>query len=248
MNLICQVPSCTDGHTNHGEADTDCGGGVCPNKCGSGQHCNAATDCTSGVCDMALHTCKAPACGDGITQVGETCDDANQDNTDDCTSACVAASCGDTFLHAGVEECDDGNQVNTDGCTSACNTAECGDGVLHIGAEECDDGNQVNTDACTNGCLNPTCSDGLLNQGENGVDCGGPCGSCPGISCAGDATCASLHCVDGLCCNTACSGLCQACSNVRTGGANGSCLPVMANSDPDEECAGALVCLSLIHI
>jgi hypothetical protein len=36
---------------------------------------------------------------------GEVCDDGNMDNSDDCTTMCLAAACGDGFLQMG-EECD----------------------------------------------------------------------------------------------------------------------------------------------
>lgn len=34
----------------------------------------------------------------------------------------------------------------------------------------------------------PSCTDGIQNQGEAGIDCGGPCSSCPGILCFGDGS------------------------------------------------------------
>ena len=53
---------------------------------------------------------------------------------------------------------------------------------------------------------------------------------------AGD--CLSGFCVDGVCCDTACNGPCQACTALKKGGgADGSCGPVAADTDPDEECA-----------
>ena len=68
-------------------------------------------------------TCSFGRCGDGVTTEGEACDDANDDNTDACTTVCQNAACGDGFLrvdlaesHEDYEACDDGNQNNTDGC------------------------------------------------------------------------------------------------------------------------------------
>ena len=63
-------------------------------------------------------------CGNGMVDPGEACDDGNQDNTDDCTSACELATCGDGFIQDG-EECDDGNNINDDGCTDACELPPC---------------------------------------------------------------------------------------------------------------------------
>ena len=61
-----------------------------------------------------------PMCGDGAIEAGEACDDGNADNTDGCLTTCVLASCGDGFIHAGVEECDDGNLLGNDGCSATC--------------------------------------------------------------------------------------------------------------------------------
>ena len=44
-------------------------------------------------------------------------------------------------------------------------------------------------------------------------------------------------CVEGVCCDTACTGTCNACSLAKTGVRNGSCAPVKAGIDPDQECA-----------
>jgi hypothetical protein len=67
----------------------------------------------------------------------------------------------------------------------------------------------------------------------------GACKKIDGEACGGPAACLSMHCLDGLCCDTPCTGLCQACSAAKTGGEDGSCAPVSAGTDPDDECAGA---------
>jgi hypothetical protein len=53
----------------------------------------------------------------------------------------------------------------------------------------------------------------------------------------GCRVCRSGFCIDGVCCDTACDGLCQACTAKLTGsGTDGRCGPVQAGTDPDEEC------------
>jgi len=48
------------------------------------------------------------ACGDGVLDAGEVCDDGNFDNTDSCSVRCIGPVCGDGIID-GAEECDDGN-------------------------------------------------------------------------------------------------------------------------------------------
>ncbi len=55
-----------------------------------------------------------------------------------------------------------------------------------------------------------------------------------GRPCAEGSQCGSGQCVDGVCCASACPGACQAC-NVE--GSAGTCMPVPAGQDPDNECA-----------
>ncbi|MCA9717510.1 MAG: DUF4215 domain-containing protein [Myxococcales bacterium] len=108
-----------------------------------------------------------PFCGDGTVDVelGEECDDGNDDDTDSCLSDCVAASCGDGVVQTGVEECDDGNDDDTDTCVASCVAASCGDGYVGPG-EACDDGNDVDDDACSNTCALASCGDGQVQMGE----------------------------------------------------------------------------------
>jgi hypothetical protein len=58
-----------------------------------------------------------------------------------------------------------------------------------------------------------------------------------GAGCAGDNQCISGFCVDGVCCDAACVGSCRACTMNKTGVANGTCSPIQAGMDPDNECA-----------
>ncbi len=65
-----------------------------------------------------------------------------------------------------------------------------------------------------------------------------------GEACAENRLCTSGYCADSVCCNTACTGPCEACTTMKKGsGANGSCGPVAANTDPRERCMpGTGVC------
>lgn len=55
-------------------------------------------------------------------------------------------------------------------------------------------------------------------------------------TCAQGSECATGFCVDGVCCDTACLGTCESCSTLRTGAPDGTCAPILAGLDPDDEC------------
>lgn len=58
-----------------------------------------------------------------------------------------------------------------------------------------------------------------------------------GRACLGDDQCQSGICsVDGVCCDTRCEAGCEACLGDKTGGVDGSCLPVQVGTNPDVEC------------
>lgn len=114
--------------------------------------------------------CAPTTCGDGKVQAPEQCDDGNDDDTDDCTSACKEPTCGDGSVWSDHEACDDGNEKNDDACLGGCIAATCGDGNVWLGKETCDDKNKVDTDNCTNACQKATCGDGVVQAGKEECD------------------------------------------------------------------------------
>jgi hypothetical protein len=58
-----------------------------------------------------------------------------------------------------------------------------------------------------------------------------------GEGCDSAAACKSGFCSDGVCCDTACQGSCQACAASKSGGVDGQCRAVPVGNDPDNECA-----------
>ncbi|WP_434419001.1 DUF4215 domain-containing protein [Nannocystis pusilla] len=108
----------------------------------------------------------AHACGNGVLEPGEQCDDGNAVDGDGCEADCAFTPvelCGNGMLDDG-EECDDGNDDDSDACRDTCKHAVCGDGVVHAGVEACDDGNLVDTDECLSSCEAATCGDGQVHQ------------------------------------------------------------------------------------
>ena len=63
-----------------------------------------------------------------------------------------------------------------------------------------------------------------------------------GQACVKNDECTDGHCVDGVCCNTACDGSCMACTYAKTGHGNGSCAAVPVGSDLDDECGAHADC------
>lgn len=77
--------------------------------------------------------CMTVACGDGVVETGEACDDSNVDGSDGCSSTCTvetgwvcsgapsvcAQTCGNGVLDTD-EVCDDGGNADSDGCSAAC--------------------------------------------------------------------------------------------------------------------------------
>jgi fibro-slime domain-containing protein len=138
-----------------------------------------------------------PACGDGIVEGGELCDDGNAAPGDGCGATCKVieegyacpepgkpcvstVKCGDGKL-GGEESCDDGNATPGDGCDAQCKL-EAGwlcllPGVacvaaqcgdgLVAGKEQCDDGNNTLGDGCSPDCL--------LEEGYACPEPGKPC-------------------------------------------------------------------------
>lgn len=111
----------------------------------------------------------ASRCGDGRVDSWETCDDANGDGGDGCSSSCEIETCGDGIVQEG-EQCDDANAIDGDECLSNCQLAACGDGRVQAGVEECDDGaynDDTRPNTCRLDCKMPFCGDGILDSGES---------------------------------------------------------------------------------
>jgi MYXO-CTERM domain-containing protein len=90
----------------------------------------------------------------------------------------------------------------------------------------------------------PACTKDGLCDGTGACEsyAAAPCTPKP---CTDGKECTSGFCADGICCATACSGLCEACTAAKQGsGSDGTCGPVKAATDPDAECGqmGTGVC------
>lgn len=185
--------ACDDSNlTDNDGCDSSCEvepGWTCPGGTGCFTTCGDGIRAGAEACDsLALPTascnnnCTTSSCGDTLVNpaAGETCDDGNSSNNDDCLNNCVANVCSDGWIRIGVEQCD-GDGAGGAGQTASCDyigggnpqdcTAQaCGDGYRNpLSAEQCDNGgsnSDTAPDACRTDCVNPICGDDVVDTGE----------------------------------------------------------------------------------
>ncbi len=194
--------------------------------------CSSDAGCAAGAYCAADGTCKAT-----LAQ-GAACDTAaGQD--------CLVAGCRACATPGG---CVDGYCCDT-ACDGACDTCDATPGTCTIqpasapGAPACE---PYLCSGSTSGCA--TSCAGNADCGAKAFCSAGACVGTKtrGESCTNDAACASDHCADSVCCDTACGGQCEAC-NLQ--GASGTCTPVVGaprgaraacpKGGPDTPCASA---------
>jgi hypothetical protein len=234
----CVDPSCTDNMKDGSETDKDCGGSSCP-PCANSLKCGVDADCQSLNCNGG--TCAAASCTDtkqdgtetDVDCGGATCDGQNK-------------TCADNKKCATNADCTNG-YCDTSASPKVCKTPTCMDGVQN--------GNESDVDCgatCGSAKLCATGSKcGSAADCQSGV-CDGTkhCATlADGAACTGDAQCAHGNCVANggsskICCATACSGTCLACSTAFTGVADGTCADVTAGHAPaaSSQCAVTTTC------
>jgi MYXO-CTERM domain-containing protein len=234
--------------------DKDCGfgdfcsAGVCAPILANGTACGSATQCASsycvdgvccdGSCSGQCESCNQtgsegsctpvtgapqgirPACASDGTKCGGSCNGATTDRCSypDKTTSCRAASCA--------------NDVAT--LATSCS----GDGRCPVAILQACGANTCSGTICGGGCTTDAgCASGQFCAG-------GVCiAKLPiGGICSADTQCASAHCVDGFCCDTVCTGQCQACDVIPK---VGTCTTVVAGDEPHggrQPCAGVSAC------
>jgi cysteine-rich repeat protein len=216
------------------EIEFDANGAVW--TCTSDQEIGPGTPGTGRILQIEIRP-RRGACGDGIVQLGEGCDDGNTSDCDGCSAACtVETGCGDR-VRCGAEECDDGDAAGCNGCSAACTLEPgfaCGDEIVNAECgEECDPPGPLCQDDCT---AVPVCGDGVAAGGEgcddgNTTDCDGCSAACAIESGCGDGVrCGTEECDDG-------NGLdCDGCSAACAVEVGAECGDGIVNAACGEDC------------
>lgn len=169
-----------------------------------------------GTCDgaSACHLQRGDACGVGslTCEAGLNCVDGF------CCDSAGQTTCGT------CERCDQAGSLGT--CTGI--DAESGIGCTGV------------CDRCVGGSCDPR-SLGEVCHTDGACDGASSCKDANGESCTDGNDCATGNCSQGYCCDAACSGPCESCDGMHTGGSNGACTPVVDKTDPKNTC-GDYVC------
>ena len=237
QDVSCGNSGCGDTTCNGGcTIDTDCPGGdycaagVCTPQKSGGQACGATDQCSTGNCVDGV--CCDTACNGQC----QACDIAGRVGT------CSPVPSGGEPHSARPSCTNDGSGcggvcdgVDTSVCAypaqeTSCRSGSCTGGVAILGAS-CD-GNGHCPGEQTQGCGSFACGATACNGDcQSDADCatGSYCaaGVCTprqnnGGTCSTSDQCQSGECVDGVCCNSACDGQCEACD---VAGQVGTCSP-----------------------
>lgn len=219
-------------------ANADCASGYCVDDLCCDVDCTGAcAACSVAEGAAADGTCVVfPAGSEGVPSCGslgcngQSAQCAPCESDEDCPGErhCAADQTCQPRKEQG-ESCDDraGADCLNQGCRS-CQSGVCADGV-------CCDRECTAAEACTSG-LKISGADGTCGEAKAAVN---------GSFCATGEACTSGHCVDGVCCDRACDGTCEACTAILKGeGEDGTCgfvaegqNPARSASHPALDCA-----------
>ncbi|MBI2395501.1 MAG: hypothetical protein HYV09_38395, partial [Deltaproteobacteria bacterium] len=222
-------------------ANAECASG----SCADGYCCNTACSGGCDVCNVTPGTCTVLA--KGATGSSPTCGPYFCDGASGaCPQTCAAdADCAATHFCAAGGIClvrrlagktcntDAGGDCNVTGCHECAPTLTCKDGYCCNGP--C--GGSCRTCAKTPGTCTDVRGDDDLDTctGTNTCSATGSCLAKNGEACTLATQCASGNCVDGVCCETACSGGCDVCTT-------GKCTIVAQGNAGASPACGAFVC------
>lgn len=225
---------CSSGHSCDVSA-ASCG------KKGAAAACRSNADCLSNFCSDGTCcnvACQGPCVACNLSgQVG-TCQ-AIGAGAPDPRGLCLdqgPASCGHDGTCDGLGSCANYPQ-NTICSATSCTGNQLTTAGVCDGLGTCQPPTQLDCSPFL--CANGTCTGSCTRDADcvSGHACvNGSCGlKLNGNACSGAAECASNHCVDGVCCDSTCTGACRSCA---LAGTPGRCQAVAAgSSDPRGQCS-----------
>ena len=234
-------------------ASGSCADGICCDSAcdGTCQVCAAAAGSPSdGTCaNVALRTDSAGECGLTFCSGSASCLAACGSDTDckprnycnggTCTQKRPAAAACSAANECASGFCADGACCNQGcgGTCQACNLAASPGTCIPVEANT-DPGSECGPTFCGGGtaCIATCTSDA---QCKSGTFCkNGQCAAnlAPGARCTSNFQCDTGFCADGVCCNRACDGTCEACTVGAGAPVDGTCATVQAGTDPATEC------------
>ncbi len=92
------------------------------------------------------------------------------------------------------------------------------------------------SDSATSGSGGASGSDAGVDAAGGSAGAAGSVGAPDGTACLDSEPCQSGHCVDGVCCDSACDAPCESCA---VAGKQGTCTPFAGGTDPESDCVGA---------
>ncbi|APR78282.1 Kelch repeat:Kelch precursor [Minicystis rosea] len=253
-SVTCSPGVCAGGTCQGGcVLDSDCAStafcnaGSCAPKKPTGQGATTPNQCLSGhvadgvCCDVScVGTCvactaaKKGSGADGQCGAVQSGTDPDQECTDQ-----GAASCGPSGSCSGSGSC----ALYPAG--TLCVPASCQGNTaiqpsLCDGSGYCIDGGAV--DCAPSTCGGGTCVSSCAGDDDCIATAYCNAGTCAPKKALGQGATAPNECLtgfvaDGICCDTACTGTCAACTAAKKGaGSDGTCGAILAGADPDDEC------------
>jgi hypothetical protein len=247
---VCAGGTCQGGCVIDADCASNafCAAGKCNVKLPLGQPAPTPNQCQSGhtadgvCCDVScVGTCTACTAAKKGSGADGTCGSiqAGSDPDVECTDQ-GATSCGAIGACSGSGSC----ALYPSG--TVCSAPSC-QGTQVVPSGLCDGlGSCVvgkASDCAPSTCAGGICQAACVTDGDCIATAFCAAGNCApkqplGQPATGPNECLSGYLADGICCNTACTGTCVACTHVKKGlGADGTCGTIQAGKDPDDECS-----------